>query len=70
MADHAPDILITMDEDSAYGSFPESGRIAWNLPNADGMQMDQFRILRDEIEDNVKALLKSEELLHHESLKT
>ena len=70
MADHAPDILITMDEGSAYGSFPESGRIAWNLPNADGMQMDQFRTLRDEIEDKVKALLKSEQLLYHESLKT
>ena len=70
MMDHVPDNLVSMDEDPAYDTFPESNRMAWNLPDADGMHIDQVRILRDEIENKVKSLLKSEELLHHESLKT
>ena len=66
MADHEPDILITMDEDPACASLAASHRIAWHLPDAGGMQTDQIRILRDTIENKVKTLLHRDGHIHFE----
>lgn len=54
-----PDIIITMGCGEACPFVPGAQRLDWDLSDPAGKSMDIMRNVRDEIEDNVKALVKS-----------
>ena len=54
-----PDIIITMGCGEACPFVPGAQRLEWDLSDPAGKSMDFMRNVRDEIEENVNALVKS-----------
>jgi len=54
-----PDIIITMGCGEACPLVPGAQRLDWDLSDPAGKSMDFMRNVRDEIEENVSALVKS-----------
>jgi arsenate reductase (thioredoxin) len=54
-----PDIIITMGCGEACPLVPGAQRLDWNLSDPAGKSMDFMQNVRDEIEENVNALVKS-----------
>jgi len=54
-----PDIIITMGCGEACPFVPGAQRLEWDLSDPARKSMDFMRNVRDEIEENVNALVKS-----------
>jgi protein-tyrosine-phosphatase len=51
-----PDMIVTMGCDDIETT-PDAARIAWDLPDPEGEDIDSIRILRDETEKRVSELI-------------
>jgi len=54
-----PDMIVTMGCGEACPFIPGSERLDWDLPDPAGQSMDVMRRVRDDIENRIKALLKT-----------
>ena len=52
-----PDLVVFMDKETETAAFPDSKREVWDIPDPLGKALDNFRNVRDNIEEKVKEMI-------------